>query len=105
MNLTDKSREEEVKRMIIQTLQAARMRLNGHKVVLFGSRAKRKSRLTSDFDIGVIGSEPLPLRDFYAIEDMFDALPTLYRIDFVDIARTSERFRSHALKDVETLYE
>lgn len=105
MDAVNTGREAEVKRMIVQTLRAAGVRLGGRKVVLFGSRARGKARPRSDFDIGVVGSSPLPLADFYAIEDMLDELPTLYRIDWVDFARTTERFRERALKDVEVLYE
>ena len=105
MSAFDTSREEEVKRMIVQILRAASLRLGGRKVVLFGSRAGGKVSPRSDFDIGVIGGDPLPLADFYAIEDMLDELPTLYRIDWVDFARTSKQFREHALKNVEILYE
>ena len=105
MHACNTDREEEVKHMIVATLRAASMRLGRRKVVLFGSRARDKARPRSDFDIGVIGGDPLPLVDFYAIEDMLDELPTLYRIDWVDFARTTDRFRERALKNVEVLYE
>ncbi len=80
-------------------------RLQGYKVVLFGSRATGRARERSDYDLGVVGDVPLPLEDFYAIEDTMEALPTLYRIDWVDLMRTDERFRARVLKEAETLYE
>lgn len=91
--------------MIVETMRANANRLRGHKVVLFGSRAMGNAKSRSDFDLGVIGETPLPLEDFYAIEDMLDELPTLYRIDWVDFAKVSERFRAQALKKVEVIHE
>jgi len=52
----------------------------------------------------VLGSEPLPVDVFFAIEDAFDRLPTLHMIDWVDFGRVSEKFRHEALKHVEVIY-
>jgi predicted nucleotidyltransferase len=98
-------RECQVRMMIIDVLEANADRLRGRKVVLFGSRARGTARPRSDFDVGILGEIPLPLNDFYAIEDMLDELPTLYRIELVDFARVSERFRRRALEQVEVLYD
>jgi len=98
-------RDQEIRAMIVETMRANTQRLGGHKVVLFGSRAQGNARSRSDFDLGVVGDTPLPLVDFFAIEDMLDELPTLYRIDWVDFARVSERFRTQALQKTEVIYE
>lgn len=99
------TREQEIRAMLIQIMRANTNRLGGRQVVLFGSRAQGKAKSRSDFDLGVIGDTPLPLVDFFAIEDMLNELPTLYRIDWVDLARVSERFRSQALQKVEVIHE
>jgi predicted nucleotidyltransferase len=78
--------------------------LRGYRVVLFGSRAAGDARDRSDFDIGVLGDAPLPLKTFYEMEDRFDGIETLYRIDWVDLNRVSPEFRREALKKTETLY-
>lgn len=98
-------RVEEILAMLTDTMRANADRLSGHKVFLFGSRARGDAKSRSDFDLGVMGHAPLPLEDFYAIEDMLDGLPTLYRIDWVDFARASERFRTEALRSTKVLYE
>ncbi|MGA7979793.1 MAG: nucleotidyltransferase domain-containing protein [Chromatiaceae bacterium] len=90
--------------MLVDVLRSNADRLVGRKVVLFGSRAQGIAKSRSDFDLGVVGDTPLPLDDFYAIEDMLDALPTLYRIDWVDFARVSERFREQALRHAEVIH-
>ena len=102
---TTDTREQEIRAMLVATMRANTNRLGGHQVVLFGSRAQGKAKSRSDFDLGVVGNTPLPLADFFAIQDMLDELPTLYRIDWVDFARVSERFRSQALKNAEVIYE
>ena len=91
--------------MLIEAMRANANRLVGHQVVLYGSRAGGNAKPRSDFDLGVVGDTPLPLVDFFAIEDTLDELPTLYRIDWVDFARVSERFRTQAMQTVEVIYE
>lgn len=99
------ARAQEVLTMIINTLRTNSDRLHGHKVVLFGSRARGCAKPRSDFDLGVVGDAPLPLEDFFAIEDLLDELPTLYRIDWVDFARAGDAFRTRALQAVEVIHE
>ena len=67
------------------------------------ARGRAKDR--SDFDLGVISDEPMPLEDFYAVEDLIEASPTLYRVVWVDLTRVSPKFRTTAPKWAEILYE
>lgn len=96
-------REQEIKEMLRQELRRSAPLLHGHKVFLFGSRAAKTARPRSDYDLGVYGAEPLALDAFYEIEDRLEALPTLYKIDWVDLNRASAEFRQQALKFVEPL--
>lgn len=98
------TRETEIKAQIAEVMHRNANRLRGHRVFLFGSRATGDARLHSDFDIGVVGDEPLPLVDFYAIEDQLDDLPTLYKIDWVDFNRASARFGERAMQQVEVIH-
>ncbi|MEI6514782.1 MAG: nucleotidyltransferase domain-containing protein [bacterium] len=97
-------RATEVLNDIRGVLAASGDLLRGHRVVLFGSRAAGCERERSDFDIGVDGEAPLPLTAFYAVADKFESLRTLYRIDWVDLCRTSDGFRAEALKCNRILY-
>lgn len=99
------SREAEVKAMIRDTLRQSLAGLRGFKVVLFGSRPAGTARPRSDFDVGVLGAEPLPIEVFYRIQDRLAELRTLYRIDWVDLQRVSPEFRGTALAHTETLFE
>ena len=97
-------RETEIKMLIADVMRRNADRLRGHRVFLFGSRATGDARLHSDFDIGVMGDVPLSLKDFYAIEDQLDDLPTLYKIDWVDFNRASPRFSERAARQIEVLH-
>jgi len=90
-------RPAQIQAMITDVMRRNSGRLQGHRVFLFGSRARGQGRDRSDFDIGVIGDNPLPVQDFYAIEDQLEDLPTLYKIDWVDFNRASDRFRQIAM--------
>lgn len=97
-------RATEIKAMIAAVMHRNADRLGGHKVFLFGSRATGCARHNSDFDVGVIGDQPLPLGDFYTIEDQLDDLPTLHKIDWVDFNRASPRFRELAMRQTEIVH-
>lgn len=98
-------REQQIKTMIAEVMRQSASKLRGHKVVLFGSRASGRARLRSDFDIGVIGDQPLPIKDFYAIDNMLENLPTLYKIDWVDLNKAAPSLRERALTQSEVIYE
>lgn len=98
-------REQRIKTMIAEVMRQSASLLRGHKVVLFGSRAGGRARPRSDFDIGVIGDQPLPIKDFYEIEDMLENLPTLYKIDWVDLNKAAPSLREKALSISEVIYE
>ena len=97
-------RETEIKAQIAGVMHRNAGRLLARRVVLFGSRATGDARPHLDFDIGVAGDEPLPLDDFYAIEDQLDDLHTLYKIDWVDFNRASPRFNERAMQQVEVIH-
>ena len=97
-------REDEIKEMLRSCFSEFKKDLVGRNILLFGSRADGTARDRSDFDIGVVGSGPLPLKTFFRIEDRLDNLDTLYKLDWVDLDRADESFRDEALKHVEVLY-
>ena len=75
----------------------------GYRVLLFGSWAEGNARARSDIDIGILGSKPLSQRTLVHIRQKLDDLPTLHKIDIVDLSRASERFRARALKHAKQL--
>ncbi len=98
------SREDQILDWIRQGLHCYAQELTGYKIILFGSRARRNHRDRSDFDIGVVGKNPLSFRTYYRIGDFLESLPTLYRIDWVDLNRATDKLRENALANAEVLY-
>ena len=98
------SREEQILLLIVQCIAKFGDSLKGHQVLLIGSRANGTARPKSDFDLGVIGPKPLPLKTFHEIEEALENLPTLFRIDWVDLNKVSEYFRLNALSEGKVIH-
>lgn len=99
------TREQEILGWITTGIRRFGAELHGYKIVLFGSRAHGHPKSRSDFDIGIIGKHPVTLSTFFKIDSFLNELPTLYKIDWVDLNRADEAVRNNALKDVKVLYE
>ena len=84
---------------------ARKEQLSGYKVFLFGSRGRGTEHSNSDYDIGILGQEPLDLTTYFEIQDAMEALPPLHTIDWVDLTRTNKALRANALKEGKLLYE
>ncbi len=98
------NREDQILNWITEGLGRYSDELKGYRVVLFGSRVRGDQRDRSDFDLGILGSNPVALSTFYRISDFLEQLPTLYRIDWVDLNRASDSFRCNVLKDAKVIY-
>mgnify|MGYP001550779712 CR=1 FL=1 len=96
--------ENQVLNWIREGLVSFSDELSGYRVILFGSRARGNHQPRSDFDIGIIGDHPVPLKTFFKISDFLENLPTLYRIDWVDLNRAEAALRNQALSKAEVLY-
>ena len=64
-----------------------------HPVWAFGSRAKGSAKPYSDLDLAVITDEPLPLAVSAALNEAFSESDLPWKVDVVDWATTSARFR------------
>ncbi|MEK6573008.1 MAG: HI0074 family nucleotidyltransferase substrate-binding subunit [Chloroflexota bacterium] len=71
--------------------------------VLFGSRATGRARPESDWDIGVLGPEPLSGKVVETIREELDELPTLHTFDVVDLVRAPEQLQRSALRGARTI--
>jgi len=98
------NREEQIVEWVTEGLAQFKNELNGYSVVLFGSRGKGVARDRSDFDFGIYGESPISLKTYYKISDFMDQLPTLYRIDWVDLNRAPEALRNNALRGARGIY-
>ncbi len=69
------------------------------KVFLFGSRASGTSKKLSDFDVGVLGSEPLSVTTAADMADELEESSIPYIVEVVDFYSVSDTFKKLALKD------
>lgn len=68
-----------------------------YKIYLFGSWAKGDAVETSDIDIGIFGEEPIDSWILMRIRGEIEAIPTLRKIDIVDLKMVDERFKANVL--------
>ena len=102
-SLSASSRDQEIIQLIKRVIIKMRKELKGRRVILFGSRAQGTAQERSDFDIGIVGSKPLPYEVFFKIQDQLEDLPTLFTIQLVDFSRAGELFKKEALQSALTL--
>jgi len=75
--------------------------LKKYKVFFFGSRVRGDNFPRADIDIGILGTEPIPAKIKFQIEEELEKIPTLYKLDLVDFLEVSEDFKKEALKNIE----
>jgi predicted nucleotidyltransferase len=69
------------------------------EVWAFGSRVKGKAKTYSDLDLAVLGEQPLTLSIRAELAEEFSESDLPYKVDVVDWATTSERFREIISKE------
>ena len=72
----------------------------GYQAVLFGSRATGQARPRSDWDIGLMGPQPLRSRIIGDIREELEDMRTLHTFDLVDLTTVPDYFRKIALRKV-----
>jgi predicted nucleotidyltransferase len=80
-------------------VEIIRRRLPGaeFRILLFGSWARGDAQENSDFDIGLMGPEAVDDMLFLRIKEETRSIPTLRRIDVVDLSQADENFRREVL--------
>ncbi|MBI5220543.1 MAG: nucleotidyltransferase domain-containing protein [Candidatus Liptonbacteria bacterium] len=73
------------------------------KILLFGSWAKGSAEPTSDIDVGILGPQPVDDPLLLRIREEILGIPTLRRIDLVDLNQTDQRFRQEVMSYAQTL--
>lgn len=89
--------------MTVKQIQASVVKIihkylgSSAEVYLFGSQAKGDARPTSDIDIAVEISDK-DIEKYHRIKQEVDELRTLRKIDVVNLALVSEKFKKHIFK-------
>jgi len=85
---------EEVRRIVLRLLEGRPAR-----VYLFGSWARGEACRTSDIDVGILPSAPLPAGLLPEIEEALENSLSLYPVDLVDLTTASDHFRGRVLAE------
>jgi hypothetical protein len=80
-----------------------RLRRGQAKIYLFGSRAKGTNANGSDIDIAILGKERIDDLLFLRIKEEVKAIPTLRKIDLVDLNRSAASFKKAVLSHGQAL--
>jgi len=83
---------EEVKKIIQKYLSNSE-----YSIALFGSQARGEQYAGSDIDIGILGKNSVPYEIMVKIIEEKDDLPTLRKIDIVDLQSVDAPFRENVL--------
>ena len=85
---------ERVKEMVLAALA-------GHEaqVFLFGSFASGAARQSSDIDVAIDPSGPLPPGVMARLADEFDESTIPYTVDLIDLSTVSEDFRNRVIQE------
>jgi len=75
----------------------------GAEVRVFGSRITGKAVKYSDLDLVVLGSERLPQKQYYQLQQAFQDSDLSIRVDVLDWYRLSPEFRGNINKSYEIL--
>lgn len=98
-------KEREIRPIVQEVVKIVRRSLpkETYRIFLFGSWASLESLPTSDIDIGIQGPAPVDDLVMAQIREQIDRLPTLRKIDLVDLRSVEDRFREKAERNAERL--
>ena len=68
-------------------------------IYLFGSYARNTAQQGSDIDIAIDTGKRLTLHEYQFLWNLLDALPTVQKIDLVDMHRIPEKMRDNILRE------
>lgn len=95
----------QLKKKIIPLISQS-IHLDHFQVFLFGSQATGEAHERSDYDIGILAKEQVPLEQIHELRYLLnEKIPLLNTFEVVDFKRTSTDFKELALKTSEILYE
>ncbi|MBU2592816.1 MAG: nucleotidyltransferase domain-containing protein [Patescibacteria group bacterium] len=88
---------------IIGSIIKKRIDPSKYKIFIFGSRTRPHHRKFCDVDIGIMGSENLPLSTLLQIKEDLSSSDIPYLTDVVDFGTVSEDFKKEALTNIITI--
>ncbi len=74
-------------------------------VYVYGSRAKGRARRMSDLDLALCAQDPIPSEIMADLAEAFDESDLPWKVDLIDWATTSDRFRAIIAPDLRVLVQ
>lgn len=75
------------------------------RVILFGSRAEGRAREGSDYDIAIDAEEKISFSALSKLEADLEDLPTLAKVDLVDLRTAGQGITQAARTEGKVIYE
>jgi len=97
-------KEQVIRPLIEEVVRRIRKEVpdGSYQILLFGSWATLEALPTSDIDVGILGPGPVDPLAMARIREAIERLPTLRKIDVVDLQGVEDEFRQ---KDYLPLFE
>ncbi len=92
-----KNHLSELKKFVVDFLKNEQV-----KIVLFGSRARKKNQSFSDVDIGLIPYKEFNEKKITFLKEMIENSNIPYKVEIVNFNETSKDFKNEALKETIT---
>jgi predicted nucleotidyltransferase len=105
VSLIGKMKEQDIQPILTRIVQVIRRYLpaESHRILLFGSWATLEAAPTSDIDIAIEGVTAVDSTVMWEIHEEIDKLPTLRKIQIIDIQQVHDRFRDRVLSQGQVL--
>ena len=81
----------------IQSIVADQVK-GDYKLFLFGSRANGKSTERSDIDVAILAKLKIDSSTLSSIREEVENIPTLLKIDLIDLSTVDYDFRNHVFE-------
>lgn len=104
-SLIEEMKDRDIRPILKHIVQVIRRYLpdESHRIFLFGSWATLEAAPTSDVDIAIAGPTAIDPALMSTIHEEVDKLPTLRKIQVIDVQQVDDRFRDHILTQGQVL--
>jgi len=98
-------KERDIQPILTRIVQVVRRYLpeESHRVLLFGSWVTLEAAPTSDIDIAIAGATAVDPAVMSEIHEDIEKLPTLRKIQVIDVQHVHDRFRDRILSEGQVL--
>jgi predicted nucleotidyltransferase len=105
LSLMGEMKERDIQPILKRIVQVIRRYLpdDSHRILLFGSWATLEAAPTSDIDIAIAGATAVDPAVMSEIHEEIDKLPTLRKIQIIDVQHVHDWFRDRILSKGQVL--